>query len=756
MRHTVPILLVLGLLSLVVTALAAPGEEGAPGLDGTWLRVDEESDDVEALVAEALAGNAGVSRGGPAWNAGGRGGQAPPQPGTRWGRPAGGRPPIGGLEGRAGERFAELTRALDLLQIERAGELVLVRDAARETRVLFVDGRVVSDGLGGRTVARFEGATLVVETRSASGGRVDRFTLAEGGGGDRLAVTTDLDGDAAPGAARNLSFRIVYERLEAEGRGEPSGPPVSERAPSLHEPSLPELGPGESTTTTVRARLVDAASARTGREGTADGDQPEASTPPAAAAIRLLPPAVLPGQLLRGKVTLEALTIDPAIERVEFYLDDELIGKRGLPPFAAQIPLADPPREQVVEAVAFAGGGRRVGADRIVLNRLDPPFRVRIVGFDGALGDGELGVRAEVSVPRKAELESVTFYRNQQLFVTLEAADLPASPGGAVTGAVSTAGAGPQDYLRVAARLRDGRELEDVELLQGADFSEELDVQLVQLQVLAVDRGGRPVTDLAPSDFTVREQRELRTIDRVYPSRDVSLVLGLAIDSSGSMGPLWGATRLASEEFLASTLTDRDKAFLVDFDAQLRLLQGVTGDKDALYRALDRLQPQGGTALYDSILFSLLQYQGEPGRRALIVITDGYDSASQADPQRAIELGRRLGVPVYVIAMRSPDEGSGWQPRRQGFGQGGGGFADQSTARNQLRLITDPTGGRLFQVGSIEQVENAFAQIQDELRNQYVLTYYSERASEEPLAPVVGVERKGVEVRTAIPLDLAN
>jgi VWFA-related protein len=767
--HLVPILVSLALLASGATAAGAAGagDEVAP-LEGVWLRIDEDSDDVETLVGEALAGRAGAPAGGVGWNSGGSRGRigrgAPPAPGSRWGGGAGSLPPIGDLERRAAEHFEELGRALDLLQISRADDQILVRDANRETRVSFLDGRVVANGLGSRTLSRFEGATLVVETRGFDGGRTDRFELEPSG--DRLVVTTDLDGDAAPGRTRNLTIRTVYERIEADGGVAEGRAPASAQRRSERE--APARADPAARTETVSARVVDAGAparreqpdqvAPDAHESAGEPEEPDDAASGAATSIRLLPPAVHPGQLLRGKVQLEALTIDPAIQIVEFLLDGERVERRDLPPFEARIALADPPREQVVEAVGYSGRGRRLGSDRIVLNRLDPLFRVRIVGFDGTLGEGQLAVRAEVSVPREAALERVTFFRNQEALTTLAAADLPASPGGVVTGAVSTADLGAQDYVRVVARLRDGRELEDVELLQGggSDFSEELDVRLIQLQVLAVDRAGRPVSDLVASDFTVREDREPRTIDRVYPSRDVSLVLGLAIDSSGSMDPLWGAVRQAAEQFLSTTLTERDQAFLVDFDEQLRLLQGVTGDKNALYRALDRLQPQGGTALYDSILFSLLQYQGEPGRRALIVLTDGFDSASEADPERAIELGQRLGVPVYVIAMRSPYEGPAIQPSRPGFGQRGGGFSSASMARNNLRLITDPTGGRLFQVGSIEQVHNAFAQIQDELRHQYVLTYYSERTPEQGPAPEVGVERKGIKVKTAIPLDLAQ
>ena len=172
----------------------------------------------------------------------------------------------------------------------------------------------------------------------------------------------------------------------------------------------------------------------------------------------------------------------------------------------------------------------------------------------------------------------------------------------------------------------------------------------------------------------------------------------------------------------------------------------MTDDRDALLWALGRLQPEGGTALYDSILFSLLQYDGEPGRRALIVITDGVDSESRADPRRTIELGERLGVPVYIIAM-SAGAGRGRYP---------GAGPLEAQARSELTLVTGPTGGRMFHVVTDEQVIAAFDRIQEELREQYILTYYTDAEVDLGSRPVVRVRGKGLKVRTAIPLDLAD
>ena len=286
------------------------------------------------------------------------------------------------------------------------------------------------------------------------------------------------------------------------------------------------------------------------------------------------------------------------------------------------------------------------------------------------------------------------------------------------------------------ATLRDGRERENVALLDEKVFVEHVDVRMVELQLVVTDRTGTAVGGLGVEDFEVIEGGQTRRPENLHPAERVGLLLGLAIDSSGSMWPLWDQTRSAASYFLDHTLRERDRAFLVDFDSELRLIEPPTADRQVLAWGLERLSPHGGTVLYDSILFSMLQYEGEHGRRALIVLTDGVDSESRSDPKRAIEFGRRLGVPVYVIALSGAPasaSGPGWQHSSARTTAALG----EAAARNELRLITDPTGGRLFNVVTPEQMSRAFAEIRDELHRQYVLTYYSDLQPGEGGAPEV-------------------
>jgi VWFA-related protein len=341
-------------------------------------------------------------------------------------------------------------------------------------------------------------------------------------------------------------------------------------------------------------------------------------------------------------------------------------------------------------------------------------------------------------------LERVVFYRGEQKLDELTQ--------GPFVVRIDTSEAAPQTFVRVVATLRDGREIEDVSILEEGAYGERIDVHLVELQVLVTDRTGAAVEGLRLEDFEIEEGGEQRQPERLYPAEQVALLIGLAVDSSGSMWPLWDQTRSAALYFLDGALRPRDRAFLVDFDSRLRLMQAATGDRQELAWALERVEPHGGTALYDSMLFSLLQYEGEPGRRALIVLTDGVDSESRSDPRRAIDFGRRLGVPVYVIAI-SGAGGEPLPPNMRRSSRSMAAAAEEAVARTQLKLITDPTGGRLFNVVSTEQMERAFAEIQEELRRQYVLTYYTDRSPDEPASPVVRVRRQGMEVRSAVPLE---
>jgi Ca-activated chloride channel family protein len=455
--------------------------------------------------------------------------------------------------------------------------------------------------------------------------------------------------------------------------------------------------------------------------------------------IRLLPP--LPGRQA-GAVRVETLLTDPEVHNVVFLLDGEVAARRRSPPWAATLRLASPPREQLLRAEARDADDRLLAADELRVNRQRQRLAVSLRSIEAA-PDG-LVVRAGVSLPDEVELERLEVFLNQGLERSYTAAELDRGgldgvtfADGELAVALETAQPGPQDFVRVVARLADGRAVEDAGLVSGRQFTEQVDVRLVQLQVVVTNKRGLPMRGLTRENFRISENGRDRQAAGLFAADDVALLLGLALDSSGSMHPIWPQTRQAASSFLLETLRDRDEGFLVDFDTRLRLVQARTPDRTRLQAALDGLRPEGGTALYDSILFSLLQFDGQQGRRGLVVMTDGYDVDSQADPRRAVEFGKRLGVPIYVVALES--RGGGRVPSR-GISTS---IDDPAAAVQALRLVTDPTGGRLYRAASLEQVTRAFALINAELRNQYVLTYYTDTPPQPGSPPLVRIEASG-------------
>ena len=476
-------------------------------------------------------------------------------------------------------------------------------------------------------------------------------------------------------------------------------------------------------------------------DGLPPPSRPGSAEPPAeTAAIRIVPPRRPYRGLLAGPVDIRTLVIDPLVRSVEFFLDEARVKQARKAPFRARIRLDDPPRPQTLEVRAYRDPGGFAGADRIVLNRLDSPFGVRIAEIRPEGEDyAALHVAANVSVPRTAALEQVAFYRGDHPAATFDDLDAAANRGEARTIPVNALieGMSPGDFVRVTARLADGREMEDAELLQGAEHRAEIDVQLVQLQVLVVDRKGNPAGDLTATDFEVREKGAWRPAENLHVSDDIPLVLGIAIDSSQSMHFVWRQLHDVVRVFFEGALAVDDRAFLVDFDHTVRAVQPLTASRPLLKARLHRLLARGGTALNDGLLFSLLQFRNEPGRRALIVVTDGDDQHSRAKRAQVTEYAERVGVPIYFIAL-------GWSEPRGPL----------------VKRLSRQTGGRLFRIHPGQsrtalgrEMRQVFDRISEDLRHQNVLTYYTGQPPGAGVEPEVRTTRTGLRVKSVLPLE---
>jgi Ca-activated chloride channel family protein len=442
------------------------------------------------------------------------------------------------------------------------------------------------------------------------------------------------------------------------------------------------------------------------------------------AIVRLVPPREQP---VTGGTLFNCLVTSEAVDKVVFTVDGQQVTERKRAPFRARLEMASPAREQTVRAIAYDAQGKVMGEDQIKVNSRDLPFRARIVKVEGDPAKGSVEVEATVSVPAGGRLAKVEIFRNDRLIETF------AAPPYKVL--VPTVNGSLDDYVRVAATLEDGSFIDDVQMLSGVDIGEEVEVNLAEIRVLVSDKDGRPIADLEQDDFRVTMAGKSQDAQGFALAEDVPLLLGLVVDSSGSMQMLMQDTQRAAAKFLGRTLKRGDQAFLVDFDLQPRLLRPMTPDLRQLLLDLGRLNADGRTAMYDAVVFALLQYEDLPGRRALVILTDGDDLDSRFSPNDSAKMARDAGTLVYVIGLGALDG------------------IPRAFAKGDLKKVSEGTGGRLFLVESFQQLDLAYEVINRELRSQYTLTFYTDGDLTDEQRRSIKVEikgRKDLEVRTVI------
>lgn len=241
-----------------------------------------------------------------------------------------------------------------------------------------------------------------------------------------------------------------------------------------------------------------------------------------------------------------------------------------------------------------------------------------------------------------------------------------------------------------------------------AEFSSA--VSVVSLLVTVRDKSGQFVNELTQEDFAVAEDGHPQTITYFSHQYDLPLTLGLLVDTSGSQLDVLGEELNASSKFFQQILREgMDQAFLTSFDGRDYLLQNVTEVRakltnalGILYNGLQTRRPINGTILYDTIVdTSELIMKKYQGRKALVLLTDGEDTASRTSIERAIEACQRADTVVYSIGLGT------------GLARGG----------SFLDTISQKTGGRFFEVSRKLTVEKIYQTIEEELRSQYNLGY---------------------------------
>lgn len=275
-------------------------------------------------------------------------------------------------------------------------------------------------------------------------------------------------------------------------------------------------------------------------------------------------------------------------------------------------------------------------------------------------------------------------------------------------------------------------------------------IELVNVTAWVTDRRGRFVSGLQKEDFTIFEDGQPREVT-YFSNERVPVSLGLVLDASGSMTPdKMSAARSAIDRFIHDLLGADDELFLLEFANHPQLRQGWTTDRWAISRAVARVNPSGGTAMYDAVADAVpVALAGMHAKKALLVISDGNDTNSQISARELRERIRESEVLVYALGVdgtavaprvparvwpplpppppRFPIPGRGPQRPFPPIIVGGGATmpAGERVDAAALRQMTDDSGGRTEIVRGFGDLGNATIRIADELSKQYYLSYAS-------------------------------
>ena len=256
-----------------------------------------------------------------------------------------------------------------------------------------------------------------------------------------------------------------------------------------------------------------------------------------------------------------------------------------------------------------------------------------------------------------------------------------------------------------------------------------LDVTRVNMLFTVTDKKGRFVTDLGKDDFLVTENKKPQTIVEFTAETDLPLRLGILIDTSNSIRDRFKFEQEAAISFIQSVVRKgQDKAMIVSFDTSTDLVADLIDDTEALENAIHKLRPGGGTALYDALYFACRDKlsKDQPRhkfRRAIVIVSDGDDNQSQVSRDQALEMAQKADVVIYAISTnitRSESEGD-----------------------KVLKYLTSETGGQAFFPFKVEDLEQSFENIANELRHQYNVFYRPEPLRTDGFYHTVDLKVKG-------------
>ena len=324
---------------------------------------------------------------------------------------------------------------------------------------------------------------------------------------------------------------------------------------------------------------------------------------------------------------------------------------------------------------------------------------------------GQVVISAEVHTPAGTSVDRVEFYVDQELVFTDYDPPYQFS--------LDFGQGFNRKIIEVVAYNSEGEKGSNLIVsrdLEGYLF--EARVNLVTLDVTVTDKRNKYVYGLDDEDFRVYEDEVFQKITH-FTHEERPLVVGLLLDSSGSMERLKMVRAKAGAVKFVHTLKEDDEAFFIDFDSEVKLLQEFTNDKDKLLTAVNSVVAEGATALNLALWEGIKKLKDKTGRKAIILLSDGYDTVQEITEEEVLEAAKRAEVKIYSIGIIEK-----WLTPPAPFRQRRP-FEEKGVGEIVLKSFSDWTGGEAFFPSTVSRLDEIYLEIARDLRSQYALGYAS-------------------------------
>lgn len=431
--------------------------------------------------------------------------------------------------------------------------------------------------------------------------------------------------------------------------------------------------------------------------------------------------SVKPRGLVWGDLSVPIET-GPGIDRVRLLVNGVTFGEAGADSAAFTVPIGKYLRRLRIRAIGLDREGRAVAEDEMAVNDPQPPFRIRLYAPQQLPESGPVELNANVLAPLNLPIREVEFWVGETRVAVdrdppySASFDVSLFPG--------------ERYARAVARARGSLEANDIWFWSDVPHeSIEVIVKHIPMSVFGDDVG-----TLRKDDLTVRDGGQVREIDALVPAEDQPLNVIMLIDTSESMLEELPVIQQAAKQFARSVVRENDRLAVVAFHQRVYWLTGFTSDLSLVDRAIDRLDSRGQTHLYDAVISMLYELQKMPGRKALVVLSDGMNFGGTFELDHLVHYARYSGVPIYPIVKNR------WLSRLMRF------RLAMMEARRFAEIARE-SGASYFIIQSPAELPKVYQAIAEELRNQYVLVFRSESTGTDAWHPLSVETNRRVRLR---------